>query len=41
MEAEQEEAKQLQDNLESFEKGLWPLTVEETVEIMKELAEQA
>ena len=41
VEAEQEEVKWLQDNLESFKKGLWALLAEEMAEIMAEPAEQA
>ena len=41
VEAEWEEAQWLRDNLESFEKGLRAMLVEETAEIMAELAEQA
>ena len=39
VEAEREEAQWLQDNLESFEKGLWAMSVEETAEITVELVE--
>ena len=41
MEVEREEAQQLRDNLELFEKGLQAMSTEETAEITAELAERA
>ena len=41
VEVEREEAQRLRDNLESFEKGLRAMLVEETAEVMAELAERA
>ena len=41
VEAEREEAQQLQDSLELFEKGLQAMSAEEMAKIMVELAEQA
>ena len=41
VEAEREEAQRLRDNLESFEKGLWAMSAEETAEVTAELAEWA
>ena len=40
VEAEQEEAQRLRDTLESFEKGLWAMSAEETAEITAKLAER-